>query len=303
MGIITTGAHPKALWPGVHAWFGQSYAKHTPEYPDLFEQDNSTRSYEEDVQTTGFGLAPVKEQGKSTYYDSNQQGYIARYTHVAYSIGYIVTREELDDNQYMALSQKRSAGLAFSMNQTKENVAANIYNRAFNAAYAGGDGVSLINSAHPNSTGGTFSNQLAVAADLSETAIEDLAIQIKKATDDRGLRISLIPQCLVVPVDLEFEANRILKSTLQNDTANNAINAIRQMGLFPKGIKANHYLSDTDAWFIRTNCPDGMRHFKRVGVEFTQDNDFDTENAKAKAYERYSFGYTDPRGLFGSAGA
>ena len=303
MGVITTGAHPKALWPGINAWWGRMYAEHAEEFPALFEKDTSRQNYEEDVQLTGFGLAPVKSEGQATQYDSESQGFVSRYTHVAYSLGYIVTKEELDDGLYEQVSKRRAQALAFSMRQTKENIGANVYNRAFNNAFTGGDSTELLATDHPNTTGGTFSNHIATAADLSEASLEDLIIQIMGATNDRGLKINLMPESLHVPRQLWFEANRILKSVLQNDSANNAINVLKSTNALPKGIHVNHYFTDADAWFLRTNCPNGMKHFDRVPVSFTQDNDFDTDNAKAKCYERYSFGWTDPRGLYGSPGA
>lgn len=301
-GVITTGNHPKALWPGVKAWWGRQYDEHQEEFVDLFDADTSTKNYEEDVQVTGFGMAPVKAEGASVQYDSETQGITSRYTHVAYALGYIVTREELDDNMYEVVSKRRAQALAFSMRQTKETVAANVYNRAFTAAYSGGDGKELLATDHPTLSGDQ-SNELATAADFSEASLEDLIIQIMGATNERGLKISLMPRCLIVPRQTWFEANRVLKSTLQNDTANNAINALKATNALPEGIKVNHYLSDQDAWFVRTNAPRGMLHYQRTPIEFTQDNDFDTENAKAKNYERYSFGWTDFRGLYGSPGA
>ena len=301
-GVITTGNHPKALWPGVKAWWGRQYDEHQEEFVDLFDADTSTKNYEEDVQVTGFGMAPVKAEGASVQYDSETQGITSRYTHVAYALGYIVTREELDDNMYEVVSKRRAQALAFSMRQTKETVAANVYNRAFTAAYSGGDGKELLATDHPTLSGDQ-SNELATAADFSEASLEDLIIQIMGVTNERGLKISLMPRCLIVPRQTWFEANRVLKSTLQNDTANNAINALKATNALPEGIKVNHYLSDQDAWFVRTNAPRGMLHYQRTPIEFTQDNDFDTENAKAKNYERYSFGWTDFRGLYGSPGA
>jgi hypothetical protein len=301
-GVITTGNHPKALWPGIKAWFGRVYDEHTTEYTDLFEMDTSDRAYEEDVEVTGFGLAPVKPEGGSISYDSETQGYTARYTHVAYGMGYICTYEELRDNLYEVVSKRRAQALAFSARQTKENVAANVYNRAFTAAYSGGDGKELLATDHP-SLAGDWSNELSPAADLSEAALEDLIIQIMGATNSRGLKISLMPQSLHVPRQLWFEANRILKSTLQNDTANNAVNVLKSTNALPKGIKVNHYFSDTDAWFIRTNAPRGMIMYQREEYSFGTDNDFDTKNAKAAFYERYVPRWTDPRGAYGSAGA
>jgi hypothetical protein len=299
--VITTGAHPKALWPGIHAWWGRQYAEHREQFPDLFAIQASDKAYEEDVEITGFGLAPVKSEGSAIIYDSEAQGTVSRYTHVAYALGYIVTYEELRDDLYEAVSKRRAQALAFSMRQTKENVAANVYNRAFSSSYTFGDGVSVINTAHPTLSGNQ-SNQLTTAADLSEAAIEDLVIQIRNTTNARGLRISVLPESLIVPTSYEFEANRILKSVLQNDTANNAINVIRAMGTFPKGIKVNNYFTSTTAWFIRTNVPNGMVLFNREVVSFDQDNDFDTKNAKAACYERYAVGVSDWRGLFATAG-
>jgi len=303
MAVITTGNHPKALWPGVARWWGTSYDKFPKEYTDLVDVKTSKKAYEEDVETSGFGLAPIKNQGSATSYDEDLQGQTKRYTHVAYSLGYIVTREEQADNLYTEVSMRRVQNLAFSMSQTKENVVANLYNRAFSASYPLGDGKALIATDHPTRAG-TYSNELATPADLSETSLEDMIIQVMGATNSRGLKISLMPRCLIVPRQLIFDATRIVKSNLQNDTANNAINAVRSLGLIPEGVKANHYLTDPDAWFLRTNLPSaGLTLWQREAVEFTKDNDFDTDNAKAKAYERYSVGATDGHALYGSAGA
>ncbi len=300
-GVITTGAHPKALWPGVHAWWGRSYSEHQEEFPDLFDEESSDQAYEEDVEVTGFGLAPQKIQGEAAYYDTETQAAVTHYTHVAYALGYIVTYEELRDNLYASVSKTRAKALAFSMRQTKENVGANIYNRAFNSSYTFGDTTTLINTAHPT-LNGNQSNALTTAADLSESAIEDLCVQIMQAQNNRGLRFSALPRSLHVPVQLWFEANRIYKSVLQNDTANNAINVLRATNVFPEGIKVNHYFTSATAWFIRTNVPNGMRFYNREAASFDQDNDFDTKNAKALCYERYSFGMTDFRGIYGTAG-
>jgi len=301
MAVISTGNHPKALWPGIKEWWGRSYSEHPEEYVDLFDKETSDKAYEEDVEITGFGLAPVKPQGTSINYDTESQGAVTRYTHVAYALGYIVTYEELRDDLYEVVSKRRAKQLAFSMRQTKENVSANVYNRGFNSAYTGGDGVSLFSVSHPTTTGNQ-SNLLATAADLSEASIEDLTIQIMQAQNNKGLRISLMPQSLHVPVQLYYEANRILKSVLQNDSSNNAINVLKATNVFPKGIKMNHYFTSATAWFIRTNAPAGMKLYERDPVMFDQDNDFDTKNAKAACYERYSVGWSDFRGAFGTAG-
>lgn len=302
MAVITTGNHPKALWPGIRKWWGRTYDEHQVEYTDLFDMDTSSQAYEEDVQVTGFSLAPVKPEGGGIKYDSEAQGYVSRYTHVAYALGYIVTFEEQRDNLYEVVSKRRARANAFSMRQTKENVGANVYNRAFNSSFTGGDGTELIATDH-STLSGNQSNHLTTAADLSEAALEDLLIQVAGAKNDRGLQISIMPRCLVIPRQLWFEANRILKSTLQNDTANNAVNVLKATNAFPDGIKMNHYLTDADAWFIKTNCPTGMTCFNRDKMPLEQDNDFDTKNLKAASYERYSFGWTDWRGVFGSPGA
>ena len=303
MAVITTGTHPKALWPGIKAWWGRSYDEHMPEYPDLFEVDTSDKAYEEEVEITGFGLAPVKPQGSQIFYDTETQGPVSRYTHVAYALGYIVTFEELRDNLYEAVSKRRAQQLAFSMRQTKENILAAVYNYAFTntTAYQGADGVPLCSASHPTLSGNQ-SNLLTVAADLSELAVEDLCIQIMQTTNNRGMKISALPQSLIVPPALFFEANRIYKSVLQNDTANNAINVLRAVGIFPKGIKVNHYLTSATAWFIRTNVPRSVQMFERDKISFDQDNDFDTKNAKAACYERYPAGWSDFRGVFGTPG-
>lgn len=301
-GIITTGNHPKALWPGVKAWWGQVYNEHAEEYTDLFDKDTSSQAYEEDVQLTGFGLAPRKGEGQAVQYDSEVQGFTTRYTHVAYALGYVVTKEELDDNLYEAVSKKRSGALAMSFRQTKENVAANIYNRAFNALYTGGDGVTLCSTAHPNTTGGTWANKPAVDVDLSEAALEDAIIAIHGLADDRGLLINVQPKSLHIHRQEWFNANRILKSVYTPGSANNDVNVIKATNALPEGIKLNHYFTAPRAWFLRTNIQNGMKYYERTAISFDQDNDFDTMNAKAKGYERYSFGWTDPRAIWGVNG-
>ena len=301
-GGISTGNHPKALWPGVKAWFGIGYGEHAEEFKDLFETSTSSQAWEEDVMTSGFPLAPVKREGSATTYASNAQVYLARYTHVAYSLGFIVTFEERINNLYPKLANQRSKALGFSMRQTKENVGANVYNRCTNGSYLGGDGVVLLSASHP-SAAGNWSNILAPAADISETALEDLIIQIMGATNHDGLKIALLAQSLHVPRQIWFEANRILKSTLQVNTGDNNINVLKATNALPGGIKINHYFSDSDAFFIRTNCPDGMKHYQRHSYDLKPDDDFDTDNAKAKSYDYYSFGWSDPRAVYGSIGA
>ena len=301
-GVITTGNHPKALWPGIHAWWGINYNEYPTEYTEIFDVLGSQKAYEEEVGTTGFGLAPIKNEGTAVSYDSETQLFVKRYTHIAYALGYIVTKEELDDSQYEQVSRRRSKRLAFSMRQTKEVVSANVLNRAFSSTYTGGDGSALSVTSHATNTGNQ-SNVLATTADFSEASLEDLIIQIRQATNDRGLRIALRPMKLIIPVNTQFDAQRTLKSELRVDTANNDINAVRSMGLLPDGYVVNDYLTDTDAWWIKTDCPEGMEMYDRNPTDFTQDNDYDTMNAKAKSYMRFSVGWTDWRAMYGSQGA
>lgn len=300
-GVINTGSHPKLLWPGIHATWGQTYAEHPEEYSDLYEVLSSGKAYEQDVQITGFGLAPIKGQGQSVSYDSEMQGWVTTYAHIAYALGFIVTKEELEDNQYKEVATRRAKANAFSMRQTLENVGAFLYNNAFvSTFYTTPDGQPLISAAHVNPSGGTFSNALTPGADLSEVALEDICIQIMQTTQDRGLLISNMPQSLHIPPAEWFNANRVLKSVLQAHTGNNAINVLKATNAFPKGIKLNHYFTSSTAWFVRTNIPSGMQFFWRNRPEFDQDNDFDTKNAKAASYMRFSVGCTDPRGIYGS---
>lgn len=301
-GVITTGSHPKALWPGIKAWWGQTYAEHATEYDKLFDKDTSNQNYEEDVQLTGFGLAPIKSEGAGVAYDSEVQGFVTRYTHVAYALGYIVTKEELDDNLYESVSKRRAAALAMSFRQTKENVGANVYNRAFSSTYKGGDGKALCATDHPNTTGGTWANKPTVDADLSEASLEDAMIAIMGFQNDRGLLINVMPRSLIIARQEWYNANRILKSVYRPGSADNDINVLKATNALPEGIVMNHYLTSPHAWFIRTNIQNGMKYYERVGISFDQDNDFDTMNAKAKGYERYSFGWSDPRAIYGVNG-
>lgn len=298
---ITTGNHPKSLWPGVKAFFGKTYREKPMVCTMVFDSMTSDKAYEEVVEETGFGLAPQKAEGASVSYDTDAQGYTTRFTNVTYGLGAIVTREAIEDNQYENVASRKASKLARSMRQTKENVHANILNRAFTAAYAGGDGVELLATNHPSLVGNQ-SNELAVSADLSEASLEDVLILIRLATDSRGLRIQLEGQKLIVPPQLAFEATRILSSTNQSGTANNDINAMKALGLLPGGVVVWDYLSDTDAFFVKTDAPEGLMTFQRRALALTQDNDFDTENARMKATERFVAGWGDWRGLYGSPG-
>lgn len=304
-GVITTGNISRLLQEGVKNVFGQAYESHAVQWNMLFDTEQSRKAFEQDQQFEGFGLAPVKQEGAGVAYDSQQEGFAPKFPNLTYAKGFIVTKEAIADNLYN-LFDRRARALAFSMQQTKENVGANVYNRGFNSAFLmeGGDGEPLFSDAHINgpSDPTTFSNQLATPAALTETSLEQLLIQINEATDPRGLRIALRGERLIVPPKLGFEAERILNSNLQNDTGNNAINAVRSTGMLPGGHMVNNYLTSDTAWFIKTNSPDGMKYFTRQEVDFDQDMDFGTSNARFKADERYSFGWTDPRGAYGSAG-
>ncbi len=302
MGVITTSSFAKALWPGVNAWYGKAYNDYPEEWSKLFEKNTSRKAYEEDVGLTGFGLATVKTEGSPISYDSERQGFTTRYNHVVYALGFIVTREAFEDDQYDVVGAKKAKALARSMRQTKEIIGANIYNRAFNSSYTGGDGKELCATDHVNVTGGTWSNELATAADLSEAALEQASIDIAGFTDDRGLIIAAKPRKLILPRQLKFEAHRILKSDGRVGTDLNDPNALADLGIVGE-VVINHYLTDADAWFLLTDVPEGLKYFERRGDAFEMDNDFDTENAKFKATARYSFGWTDPRGIFGSPGA
>jgi len=302
MSVINSGSFAKALWPGVNAWYGRAYDAYPEEYTKLFEKQASSKAFEEDVGISSFGLAVQKSEGAPISYDSERQGFISRYQHAVYALGFIITREMMEDDQYDVIGKRKAEGLAFSMRQTKEVIGANVYNRAFNSAYTGGDGSALIASNHANIKGGTWSNQIATASDLSEAALEQACIDIAGFTNDAGLLIAVRPESLVIPRQLIFEAKRILGTDGRVGTDNNDLNAIKTMGSIPTVI-TNHFLTDTDAWFIRTNVQNGLKYMERRADAFDMDNDWDTENAKFKATARYSFGWTDPRAIYGSAGA
>jgi hypothetical protein len=302
MSVINSGSFAKALWPGVNAWYGRAYDAYPEEYTKLFDKQTSSKAFEEDVGISSFGLAVQKSEGAPISYDSERQGFITRYQHAVYALGFIITREMMEDDQYDVIGKRKAEGLAFSMRQTKEVIGANVYNRAFNSAYTGGDGVALIANNHPNIKGGTWSNIIATASDLSEASLEQACIDIAGLTNDAGLLIAVRPEALIIPRQLIFEAKRILGTDGRVGTDNNDLNAIKTLGSIPTVI-TNHFLTDTDAWFIKTNVQNGMKYMERRADAFDMDNDWDTENAKFKATARYSFGWTDPRALYGSAGA
>lgn len=301
MAVIFTGSHPKALWPGVSAWWGAKYNEHDVQYTSIFDTKPSNKNFEEDVQSSGFGLMPEKDEGGAVKYDAHTQGYVSRYTNVAYALGYIVTKEEIDDNLYAEVSMSRAESLSFSCRQTEEEVGANTLNNAFDSNFTGGDGTQLLATTHSDFHG-TWSNHLTTAADFSESSAEDLCIQIMDALNPRGLKMNIKPKRLIIPTALAFDVDRVLKSELRVGTADNDVNALRLRGSIPE-VAVNNYLTDTDAWFVKTDAPRGMCWYDRKLAEFTHDGDFDTENDKSKVYRRFAAGWTDPRGMYGSPGA
>ena len=302
MSVINSGSFAKALWPGVNAWYGRAYDEYPEEYTKLFDKQTSSKAFEEDVGVSSFGLAVQKSEGAPISYDSERQGFVTRYQHAVYALGFIITREMMEDDQYDIIGKRKAEGLAFSMRQTKEVIGANVYNRAFTSGYTGGDGALLISASHPNIKGGTWSNAIGTNADLSEASLEQACIDIAGFTNDAGLLIAVRPESLIIPRQLIFEAKRILGTDGRVGTDNNDLNAIKTLGSIPT-VVTNHFLTDTDAWFIRTNVQNGMKYMERRADSFDMDNDWDTENAKFKATARYSFGWTDPRALYGSQGA
>lgn len=299
--MIVTSNFAKALWPGVNKFWGMEYNEFPVEWDKIFSKESSRKAWEEDVSTAGLGLAQVVGEGGSVVYQDMQQGWVDRYTHLTYKLGFTISEEMVEDDLHDVVSKRKSGALAFSMRQTKEIVAANILNRAFNTSYTYGDGVELCASNHPYIKGGTWANELAVASDLSEAALEQAVIDIGKYQDEAGLKIAVRPQTLIVPVDVMFDADKIMMTEYEVGTDNNTKNVVRSK--FPGGVVVNHYLTDTDAWFIKTDAKDGLKLFQRREDRFGMDGDFDTDNAKFKGSMRFSVGCTDKRGIFGSEGA
>jgi hypothetical protein len=304
MGVITTAAIAKALYPGVRTWYGQKYAEYPEEWSEIFSRETSGRAWEEEVGLTGFGLYQQKNEGAGIAFDAMSQAFITRYNMIVWGLGFIITREMIEDNLYKEIALKRAGALAFSARQTKEIIGANILNRGFTAGYVGGDGATLFSNAHPNKSGGAaWSNTPATASDMSEAALEQACIDIANFKTDRGLKIAIKPQKIILPPDLEFDTIRVLQSTLQASTANNALNAIKASGKIPGGYRVNHYLTDVNQWTIITDCPEGLKYFERRKDDFEMENDFSTENIRMKSTFRGSFGWTDPRCAYSSPGA
>jgi hypothetical protein len=292
----------KELLPGLNALFGLEYARYGEEHKEIYETETSERSFEEEVKLSGFSAAPVKNEGSAIAYDNAQEAFTARYTHVTIAQGFSLTEEAIEDNLYDSLSGRYTKALARSMAYTKQVRAASVLNSGFTVAN-GGDGQPLFSASHPLVSGGTNSNIPTTPADLNETSLEAAVIQISLWTDERGLLIASKPRKLIVPPALQFVATRLLETELRVGTADNDINAIKNNGSIPEGYTINHYLTDTNAWFLTTDVPNGMKHFVRTPLQNSMDGDFDTGNVRYKARERYSFGFSDPLGMFGSAGA
>lgn len=300
MSVMNRAQFAKQLQLGLNAIFGMAYRELTPEWTQVFPVESSSKAYEEDVLMTGFGAAQVKAEGSAISYDEGAEGWSARYEHITIALAFAITEEAQEDNLYTTLGPKYAKALARAMAHTKEIYGANVLNNAFSTSYLGGDGKALLADDHPLLGGGTFSNMLATPADLSETAIEDLLIQVRKAKDDRGVPIALSPTGLILPPELEYTAHRILQSPQRVATANNDINAIKSKGIFGKAPVVITRLTSASNWFLKTDCLDGLKHFKRKGITRGTEVEFSTGNISYKSRERYSFGWTDPRSLYGS---
>ena len=293
----------KELLPGLNALFGLEYARYGEEHKEIYETETSERSFEEETKLSGFSAAPVKNEGQAIAYDNAQEAWTARYNHETIALGFSLTEEAIEDNLYDSLSARYTKALARAMSYTKQVKAAAVLNNGFNSAYTGGDGVALFSTSHPLVSGGSNSNTPATAADLNETSLEAAVIQISLWTDERGLLIAAKPKKMIVPPALMFVADRLLETELRVGTNDNDINAIKNMGAVPEGYTVNHFLTDTNAWFLTTDVPNGMKHFVRTPLQNSMDGDFDTGNVRYKARERYSFGWSDPLGMWGSSGS
>ena len=291
----------KELEPGLNALFGLEYKRYENESAEIFSQESSDRAFEEEVMLVGFGEAAVKPEGSAVSFDTAKESFIARYVHDTIALAFALTEEAVEDNLYDTLSARYTKALARSMAYTKQVRGANVLNNAFSTT--GGDGVTLASTAHPTTFGGTWSNRSSTDADINETSLEQAMIDIAGFIDERGLKIAMNGRKLIIPVNIQFVADRVLNSTLRVGTADNDINALRNMGMLPEGYVVNHYLTDTDGWFIKTDCSNGFKHFVRAPLATGMEGDFDTGNMRYKARERYSFGYSDPRAVYASQGS
>ena len=292
----------KELEPGLNALFGLEYKRYENEHEEIFDKETSERAFEEEVMLSGFGNAAIKAEGSGVSYDQANETFTARYTHNTIALAFAITEEAIEDNLYDRLASRYTKALARSMANTKQVTAANVLNNGFSTSFPGGDGSPLFSTTHAT-IAGTFSNTLATAADLNETSLEQSLIDIANFTDERGLKVAAQGLKLVIPVQLQFTADRLMKSAGRVGTADNDINAIRNMGMISGGYTVNHFLTDTDAFFIKTDSPNGMKYFERSPIRTSMEGDFDTGNVRYKARERYSFGFSDPRGMYGSPGA
>ena len=293
----------KELLPGLNALFGMEYARYGEQHKEIYETETSERSFEEETKLSGFSAAPVKNEGSAIAYDNAQEAWTTRYKHETIALGFSITEEAIEDNLYDSLSARYTKGLARAMAYTKQVKAAATLNNGFSASYVGGDGVALFSTAHPLVSGGTNSNRPSTAADLNETSLENAVIQIAAWTDERGLLIAAKPKKLIVPPALQFVATRLLETNLRVGTTDNDINALKNNGSIPEGYTINNYLTDTNGWYLTTDVPNGLKHFVRSPLANSMDGDFDTGNVRYKARERYSFGWSDPLGMFGSPGS
>jgi len=300
---ITRSQLVKELEPGLNALFGLEYKRYENEHEQIFSIETSDRAFEEEVMLTGFGAAPVKTEGAGVQYDNAIESFTARYTHETIAMAFALTEEAVEDNLYDRLAGRYTKAMARSMAHTKQVKGAAVLNNGFSASYPGGDGVALFSTQHPTALSANFSNRPTVGADLNETSLEQGIIDIAAFIDERGLKVALTARKLIVPKELQFTAERLMKSTLRTATADNDINAIKSMGLIPEGYSVNHYLTDTNAWFLITDAPNGLKMFERSPIKTAFEGDFDTGNVRYKARERYSFGWSDPRGAYGSPGA
>jgi hypothetical protein len=297
---ITRSQLVKELEPGLNALFGLEYNRYDNEHAEIYATESSDRAFEEEVMLSGFAGAPVKQEGAMVVFDQANEAFTARYSHETIALAFAITEEAIEDNLYDKLAGRYTRALARSMSNTKQVKAAAVLNRAQVTTATGGDGVPLIANNHPLALGGTFSNVLAVAADLNETSLEQSLIDIAGFVDERGLKIALSGRKMIIPKELQFTAERIMKSPLRSGTADNDINAIMNMGMVPEGYRVNHFLTDTDSFFLLTDVPNGLKHFVRSPIKTAMEGDFDTGNVRFKARERYSFGFSDPRCIFGN---
>ena len=291
----------KELEPGLNALFGLEYKRYENEHEEIFDKETSDRAFEEEVMLSGFANAAVKSEGSGVTYDTAQETFTARYTHNTIALAFAITEEAIEDNLYDRLASRYTKALARSMANTKQITAANVINNGFSSTYPGGDGVALFSTAHPTISG-TFQNTLTTQADLNETSLEQALIDIANLTDERGLKIAAQGEKLIIPTALQFTADRLMKSAGRVGTSDNDINAIRNMGMVPQGYVVNHFITDTNGWYVKTDVPNGMKYFERSPIRTSMEGDFETGNVRYKARERYSFGWSDPRGIYGSAG-